>query len=125
MEIVDICVNRRTIARALLHDDCLEPALTPRGTRPPHPDVRKRCGHARRSEAFAYRRSRDEHWPISYCEDCQTVLAGHDPHVRLKRARWKLDPQNAAAARWAREWPKRGRPRTGRPPESVAWPDAA
>ncbi len=119
MEVVDISVNRRSTARVLLHDDRLEPALTPRGVRPPHPDLRKRCAHARRSGAFAYRRSRDEHWPISYC-DCLTVLAGHDPLVRSGRPRWKLDPQNVAATRWAREWPKRGRPRTGRPPESVA-----
>lgn len=125
MEIVDVSVNRRSIARALLHDDRLEPALTPRGVRPPHPDVRKRCAHARRGEAFAYRRSRDEHWPISYCEDCLTVLAGQDPLGRLKRPRSKLDPRNVAAARWAREWPKRGRPPAGRPPETVAWPDAA
>jgi hypothetical protein len=125
VEIVGIYVNGRTIARALLQDDQLEEALTARGSRPPHPSVRNGCEHARQSLAFAYRRSRDEHWPIAFCEECLTVLAGRDPLARSSRPRWKRDERDAAAARWLREWPKRGRPRAGRPAESTAWPEAA
>jgi hypothetical protein len=125
MEIVDVYVNRRAIARALMHDDGLEPTLTLRRSRPPHPSVRLGCGHVRIARAFAYRRLRDEHWPVAYCVDCLTILAGRDPLARSKRPRWKLDERNVAIARWSREWPKRGRPRAERPPASTSWPEAA
>jgi hypothetical protein len=125
MEIVEVYVNRRAIARVLMHDDRLEPSLTPRRIRPPHPSVRQTCAHARRARAFAYRRSRDEHWPVAYCEDCLAILAGRDPLARSKRPRWRLDERNVAAARWSRDWPKRGLPRAERPPASIAWPEAA
>jgi hypothetical protein len=125
MEIVELYVNRRAIARALMHDDRLESALTLRRTRPPHPRVRRACRHARRAVAFAYRRSRDEHWPVAYCEDCLTILAGRDPLARAKRPRWRRDARNVAVARWTRAWPKPGRPRAERPPPFVSWPEAA
>lgn len=118
-------VGRRAIARALMNDDRLEPSLIPRRSRPPHPSVRSTCPHTRRALAFAYRRSRDEHWPIAYCEDCLAILAGCDPLARSKRPRWKPDRRNVAAARWSREWPKRGLPRAEKPPASIAWPEAA
>ena len=125
MEILQVYVRRRAIARVLMHDDRLESALTLRRARPPHPRVRYACVHARRAVAFAYRRSRDEHWPIAYCEDCLTILAGRDPLARAKRPRWKRDARNVAVARWERAWPKPGRPRADRPPPFVAWPEAA
>ena len=105
MEIVELYVKRRAIARALMHDDRLESTLTLRRKRPPHPRIRRACGHPRRALAFAYRRSRDEHWPIAYCEDCLTILAGRDPLARAKRRRWRRDARNAAVARWSRDWP--------------------
>ena len=125
MEIAQVYVNRRAIARALMHDDRLESVLTLRRSRPPHPSKRRACRHTRWALAFAYRRSRDEHWPIAYCEDCLTILAGRDPLARSKRPRWRRDARNVAAARWSREWPKPGRPRGERPPASTAWPEAA
>lgn len=125
MEILQVYVRRRAIARVLMHDDRLESVLTLRRARPPHPRVRHTCVHARRAVAFAYRRSRDEHWPIAYCEDCLTILAGRDPLARAKRPRWKRDARNVAIARWERAWPKPGRPRADRPPPFVAWPEAA
>ena len=118
-------VNRRAIARVLMHDDRLESALTLRRTRPPHPRVRRTCRHATHAVAFAYRRSRDEHWPVAYCEDCLTILAGRDPLARAKRPRWRRDARNTAVARWTRAWPKPGRPRAERPPPFVSWPEAA
>ena len=125
MEIVQLYVGRKAIGRSLMHDDRLESALTLRQTRPPHPRVRRTCVHTRRAVAFAYRRSRDEHWPVAYCEDCLTILAGRDPLMRTKRPRWRRDARNVAVARWERAWPKPGRPRADRPPPLVAWPEAA
>jgi hypothetical protein len=125
MEIVQLYVNRRAIGRVLMHDDRLESALTLRRVRPPHPRVRRTCAHARRAVVFAYRRSRDEHWPVAYCEDCLTILAGRDPLARAKRPRWRRDARHVAITRWTRAWPKPGRPRGERPPRSVAWPEAA
>lgn len=124
MELVQIYVNRRPIGRVLMQDDLLEPTVTLRASRPPPPSRRPACEHGRRTQAFAFRRSRDEHWPISYCEDCLTVLAGRDPLARWRRRR-KLREPDLAAAQWSRAWPKRGRPRADRPPRSVAWPEAA
>jgi len=120
MEILQVYVRRRAIARVLMHDDRLESALTLRRARPPHPRVRYACVHARRAVAFAYRRSRDEHWPIAYCEDCLTVLAGRDP---LARALPPCDRDVPGVTLPA--WPKPGRPRADRPPPFVAWPEAA
>lgn len=117
--------GRRAVGRVLMHDDRLESSLTLRRSRPPHPRVRRACGHMRRALAFAYRRSRDEHWPVAYCQDCLTVLAGRDPLARAKRPRWRRDERSVAAARWSREWPKPGRPRGQTPPASTAWPEAA
>ena len=125
MEILQVYVRRRAIARVLMHDDRLESALTLRRARPPHPRVRRACGHTRRAVAFAYRRSRDEHWPIAYCVDCFAIVAGLDPLVHARRPRWKHDERNAVITRWMREWPKRGRPRYDAPPPQTAWPDAA
>jgi len=124
MEIVQLYLRRRTIGRVLMHDDRLESALTLRRVRPPHPRVRHTCVHARRAIAFAYRRARDEHWPVAYCEDCLTILAGRDPLARDKRRRRRRDARDVAVSRWARAWPKPGRPRD-EPPPSVAWPEAA
>ena len=36
----------------------------------------RRCPHERVVQAFAHRRSRDEHWPIAYCVDCFGIVAG-------------------------------------------------
>ena len=80
---------------------------------------------ARVVEAFAHRRSSDEHWPIAYCVDCFAIVAGVDPFVHARRPRWKHDERNMIINRWTREWPKRGRPRYDAPPAETAWPDAA
>ena len=110
MEFVDIWVNRRAIGHAYMQDDQLEGALTLRGNRRTRLDACERCPHERTVEAFAHRRSRDEHWPIVYCVDCFAITAGLDPLVHARRPRWKHDERNAVITRWTRAWPKRGRP---------------
>ena len=125
MELVDVYVNRRPIGRAYMLDGRLEPAVTMRGRRRTRLADCARCPHERVVQAFAHRRSRDEHWPIVYCVDCFAIVAGLDPLVRERRPRWKYDERNVSIERWTREWPKRGRPRSDAPPSEVAWPDAA
>lgn len=125
MEIIDIYVNRRPIARASMQDDQLEAALTMRGRKQTRLADCVGCPHERVVEAFAYRRSRDEHWPIAYCIDCFGIVAGLDPLARERRPRWKYDARSVSIERWTREWPKRGRPRRDAPPAETAWPDAA
>lgn len=125
MELVDVYVNRRPIGRAYMLDDRLEPAVTMRGRRRTRLADCAPCPHERVVQAFAHRRSRDEHWPIVYCVDCFAIVAGLDPLVRERRPRWKYDERNVSIERWTREWPKRGRPRSDAPPAEVAWPDAA
>jgi hypothetical protein len=125
VEFIDVYVNRRPIGHAYMQDDQLEGALTLRGNRRTRLDGCARCPHERTVEAFAHRRSRDEHWPIVYCIDCFGIVAGLDPFVHARRPRWKHDDRNAVINRWTREWPKRGRPRHDAPPAETAWPDAA
>ena len=103
-----------------MQDDRLEAAMTLRGKRRTRLAACAECPHERVVEAFAHRRSRDEHWPIVYCVDCFGILAGLD-----RRPRWKHDEQNQIINRWTRDWPKRGRPRYDAPPAETAWPDAA
>ncbi len=118
-------VNRRAIGHAYMLDDLLEGALTLRGKRRTRLDRCEACPHERTVEAFAHRRSRDEHWPIVYCIDCFAIIAGLDPLVHARRPRWKHDERNLVINRWTRDWPKRGRPRNDAPPAKTAWPDAA
>ncbi len=125
VEFVDVYVNRRPFGHAYMRDDRLEPALTLRGRRRTRLTDCKDCPHERVVQAFAHRRSRDEHWPIAYCVDCFAIVAGLDPLVKARLPRWKFNDQTVIAARWQREWPKRGRPRLDNPPASIAWPDAA
>ena len=125
MEYVDVILNRRPIGHAYMRDDRLEPALTPRGKRRTRLSDTESCSHAHVREAFAHRRSRDEHWPIVYCVECNAILAGLDPLVRRRVPRWKFDEQNQVVARWTRDWPKRGRPTRDLPPAEISWPDVA
>jgi hypothetical protein len=126
VEFIDLVKDRRQIAQALMRDDVLEPEVRLRRRRDCLTHGGSPCPHLNTVRAFAYRGSRDEHWPVSFCDDCLTILAGRDPLVRRgSRPRWKFDERNLAATRWARQWPKAGRPRTRTPPSEVAWPDAA
>jgi hypothetical protein len=124
VEYVDVILNRRPIGHAYMRDDRLEPAMTPRGKRRTRLADTEACQHESVRQAFAHRRSRDEHWPIVYCADCYAILGGLDPLVRRQRPRWKFDEQNLVVARWTRDWPKAGRPRSDAPGE-IAWPDVA
>jgi hypothetical protein len=125
VELVDVYVNRRPIGYAYMQDDRLEAAMTLRGKRRTRLASCAKCPHERIVEAFAHRRSRDEHWPIAYCVDCFGILAGLDPFVHARRPRWKHDERNLTISKWTRQWPKRGRPRYDAPPADTAWPDAA
>lgn len=125
MEYVDVYANRLRIGQAAMRDDQLEPALTPRGRPRTKLADCERCPHEQLVQAFAHRRSRDEHWPIAYCRDCFAIVAGLDPLARARRPRWKYDERNLTIDRWTREWPKAGRPRRAAPPAEIAWPDAA
>jgi hypothetical protein len=125
VEYVEIVKERRVIARGVMRDDCLEPELRARSRRSFSVEPGE-CDHPQVTQAFAYRRSRDEHWPVSFCDACLTLVAGRDPLVKAgRRPRWKYDERNVTAARWAREWPKSGRPRRRLPPSEIDWPDAA
>jgi hypothetical protein len=125
VELVDVILNRRAIGHTYMRDDRLEPALTPRGKRRTRLSDTEKCSHESVKQAFAHRRSRDEHWPIVYCADCCAILAGLDPLVRRSLPRWKFHEQNLAVARWTRDWPKAGKPRQDAPPADVSWIDAA
>jgi hypothetical protein len=127
VEFVDVYVNRQRFGQAYMQDDRLEGVLTLRGRRRTRLADCEKCPHEQERvvQAFAHRRSRDEHWPIAYCVDCFAIVAGLDPLVRAGVPRWKFDARTRIAARWAREWPKRGRPRQDNPPPAIAWPDAA
>jgi hypothetical protein len=125
VEFVDVYVNRRAIGQASMQDDRLLGSITMRGRPSVRPAESGRCPHERVVHAFAHRRSSDQHWPIAYCVDCFGVVAGVDPLVRASRPRWKHDERNLVIGRWAREWPKRGRPRRDLPPAETVWPDAA
>jgi hypothetical protein len=125
VEYVDVILNRRPIGHAYMRDDRLEPAMTPRGKRRTRLADTEACPHENVRQAFAHRRSRDEHWPIVYCADCYAILGGLDPLVRRQLPRWKFDEQNLVVARWTRDWPKAGRPRSAAPPDEIAWPDVA
>jgi len=125
VEFVEVILSRRAIGHAYMRDDRLEAVMTPRGKRRTRLSDTENCPHEHVREAFAHRRSRDEHWPIVYCLNCCAILAGLDPLVRRRVPRWKFDEQNLVVARWTREWPKRGRPRYDTPPSETAWPDAA
>jgi hypothetical protein len=125
VELVDVYVNRRPIGHAYMQDDRLEAAMTLRGKRRTRLSACATCPHERVVQAFAHRRSSDEHWPIAYCVDCFAIVAGVDPFVHARRPRWKHDERNLIITRWTRDWPKRGRPRYDAPPAETAWPDAA
>ena len=90
-------VNKRALGHAFMQDDRLEGALTLRGRRRTRLADCQDCPHERVVQAFAHRRSRDEHWPIAYCVDCFGIVAGLDPLVRARRPRWKFDERNAVA----------------------------
>ena len=100
MEFVDIYVNRRAFGHAYMRDDVLEAVLTPRGRRRSRLADCQGCPHERVVQAFAHRRSRDEHWPIAYCVDCFGIVAGLDPLVRARQPRWKFDERNLIVDRW-------------------------
>lgn len=128
MEFVEILRDRRAIGQAFMLDDCLHPDVRLRRRRfeARRREQRLSCPHLHVVDAFAYRRSRDEHWPVTFCDDCLQILAGRDPLLRLvKRPRWRFDEQNRIVRRWVRQWPRPGRPRRSAPPVEVAWPDAA
>ena len=125
MELVDVYVNRRPIGHSHMRDDQLEAAVTLRGRPRTRLSECADCPHEHVVEAFAHRRSRDEHWPILYCTDCFAIVAGVDPLIRARRPRWKYDDRNVIIGRWTRQWPKPGRPRRDAHPAETAWPDAA
>jgi len=126
VEYVDILKDRRTMAIAFMRDDCLDQQLRLRWPRDEVTRVPSACSHVHVDNAFAYRRSQNVHWPVSFCADCLTILGGRDPLMKMsKRPRWKFHERNVAVARWARDWPAPGRPRKRTPPLEVAWPDAA
>ena len=100
MELVDVYVNRRPIGHAYMQDDRLEAAMTLRGKRRTRLSACATCPHERVVQAFAHRRSSDEHWPIAYCVDCFAIVAGVDPFVHARRPRWKHDERNMIISRW-------------------------
>lgn len=87
------------------------------------------CHHDAVAEGFAYVEWHDHHWPVRVCTDCRSILNGRSPYVAVSR-RSLLDMAteqdllgDVIRAKWAKQWPKHGRPRAKRPPQ-VEWPDA-
>jgi hypothetical protein len=83
------------------------------------------CSHSDYADGYAYVPYRNMHWPIRYCRDCYTVLAGRRPRAApsepsLART---MTVEDVVAKKWARKWPAEGRPRRKRTPPSSEWPD--
>jgi hypothetical protein len=93
-------------------------------TREPRADART-CAHASHADGFAYVEFWNFHWPIRYCRDCYTILAGRRPHVQPAEPgpSWTLTVEDVVAAKWANEWPREGRPKRKRTPPQADWPD--
>src|SRR5688500_6613032 len=108
-----------------MRDDRLEPAMTPRGKRRTRLADTEACQHESVRQAFAHRRSRDEHWPIVYCADCYAILGGL---VRLFADSFRAGSSTSRTSS-SRAGRGTGRRPAGRgptaPPGEIAWPDVA
>ena len=85
------------------------------------------CAHASLQEVFAYARVLDVHWPIAFCNDCLAILEGREPFA-LRDAHQPsgaVTLEDVIARKWAKEWPRDGKPQTKRPPPGTAWPKTA
>jgi hypothetical protein len=123
---VDILIDGRRIGCVYFaHDGLLTETVSRPSTSTAPLTPRRECKHAAIAEGFAYIEFYDEHWPIRMCRDCRSLVAGRDPHPdRPERRAW-FGPDDVIAARWAKYWPKPGRPRRKKPPASTEWPKAA
>lgn len=87
------------------------------------------CEHDQVVEGFAYVDQYRHHWPILVCRDCRTILAGRTAYfAERRRPIWQPSTEDDLAAdlivaRWAKTWPKDGRPRARHHPAGIVWPE--
>jgi hypothetical protein len=121
MRKIDVYVNRRPVVQTYLEGHSLWSEVSYKAVRP-RVKHRGDCDHPEIIRAFAYDEWMNEHWPIRFCDECLRILSGREP-------RPGFDPHDPVseliAAKWSREWPKPGKPRTFKPRADLAWPDAA
>jgi hypothetical protein len=82
------------------------------------------CAHASPQEVFAYARVLEVHWPMVFCDDCLEILEGRKPFAvpDAPEPGGALNFGEIIARKWAKDWPREGKPRTKRPPAGTAWP---
>ena len=124
---VDVYIDSRPQGYTYMRGGSLVDAIKlnrpPTGARP-HPGT---CAHASLQEVFAYARVSEVHWPIAFCNDCLVILEGREPFA------FRDAPQSGGAVtlesvigrKWAKEWPRDGKPQTKRPPAGIPWPKTA
>ena len=85
---------------------------------------RETCAHTSLQEVFAYARVLEVHWPMVFCDDCLEILEGRKPFAvpDAPESSGALNFEAIIARKWAKDWPREGKPRTKRPPAGIAWP---
>jgi len=125
MGVVQIYVDGRRVMGATLEAGSLWERAhgISSATREP-PKLARGCEHNNFADGYAY--AEGEHWPIRYCRDCYTILAGRRARVGLSgesKPAWEITPDDLVNAKWAAEWPREGQPRRKRTPPESEWPD--
>ncbi len=123
---VDVYFDSRAQGYTYMRNGSLAEAVklnrSPDGARP-HPAT---CAHAALQEVFAHARDSDVHWPIAFCDTCLTIVHGRQPlGLRDASAPSRGPFEDLIAKKWAKDWPRPGKPRTKRPPAGTAWPQSA
>jgi hypothetical protein len=124
---VDVYIDSRPRAYTYLRSGSLAEEIKlnrePSGSRP---DPRT-CAHDAQQEVFAYARELEVHWPIVICDGCLAILEGRKPFAfrdALEGAA-AVTLEDLIARKWAKDWPRDGKPQTKRPPAGTTWPKTA
>ena len=80
--------------------------------------------HTSPQEVFAYARVLEVHWPMVFCDDCLEILEGRKPFAvpDAPESSGGLNFEEIIARKWAKDWPREGKPQRKRPPAGTAWP---
>ena len=121
---VDVYIDSRPQAYTYMQNGSLAEEV--KLNRPPTGDrsSRETCGHTSPQEVFAYARMLEVHWPMVFCDDCLEILEGRKPFAvpDAPESSGALNFEEIIARKWAKDWPREGKPRTKRPPAGTAWP---
>ena len=121
---VDVYIDSRPQAYTYMQNGSLAEEVKP--NRPPTGgrSSRETCAHTSPQEVFAYARVLEVHWPMVFCDDCLEILEGRKPFAVLDapESSGALNFEEIIARKWAKDWPREGKPRTKRPPAGTAWP---